>query len=158
MENRISRNEAEMIAVYYIMSNCRAFVNDSDGKLSDLDSELISFLKRRADAPLPFFSSKKQTYVVRRDIARYSLKKFNDSFANKHFMIARTHLNEGVNSEIKLGSSDAIMKLAKENLDEVIQRLENTFAKDLHFEEQFLNKGQIDAFIEKGIMAGLVKN
>jgi hypothetical protein len=157
MKNRISRDEAEMVGVYYIMSHCRAVTNNESETLSDLDAELLSFVKRRAEAPLPLFGSRKQAMKTRRDIARYTLQKFSDSFANKHYRIARGHLSEGANSEISLFSGNGIMALAQENLAEVIERIDNPFSNEMAPVEQFLNAGKMREFIEKGIMKGLVK-
>lgn len=157
MGNRISRDEAEIVAVYYLMSNCRAATTDQSELLSDLDKELVSFVKNRAEAPLPLFGSKKQSLKNRREIARYTLQKFSDSFSRKHYLIARGHLSEGVNSELNLFAGSEVMTIAREELGEVIDRMDNPFSKEIHPVEQFLNSTRMEDFIKKGILAGLIK-
>lgn len=157
MKNRISKNEAEILGVYFLMSNCRAVMADKSETLSDLDKELVSFVEIRAELSLPIFGAKKQALKNRREIARYTLQKFSDSFARKHYLIAREHLTDGVKSELSLFAGSELMTIAIEELSEVIDRMDNPFSKDIQPAEQLLNSMRMENFIKRGILAGLIE-
>ena len=158
MRERISKSGAELLALYYVMSNCKAFLNSNSSHLSGEDEELLSFMRNRVKAPLPLFGSKREFMAIRRDIAKHTLEKFISAFDIKCYRIAREHLSNGVNSEIQKFSGQELYDLAKLKLSYIIDVFPNPFV-DNKDREPIVNHiigSCYHEFIEARIMAGLV--